>query len=289
MPVSIPPLNVAKLLKQYGLRPNKSLGQNFLVDEAALKRVMAAAEIGPQDVVLEVGPGLGSLTRLLAQAARRVVAVELDQQLLAPLAEVLTPFSNVRVVQGDILELDVGALLAEELAPGQTYLAAANIPYYITSALLRHLLEAQPQPRRMVFTVQHEVAKRVTAEPGDLSLLALSVQVYGAASVAAFIPAGAFYPAPKVDSAVVRVDLFQTPRIPGDQLDLFFRLAKAGFSQRRKTLRNSLSGGMAWPKARAEALLVQANIDPQRRAETLAIEEWGQLAAAVSEAGETKI
>ncbi|HSO27788.1 MAG TPA: rRNA adenine N-6-methyltransferase family protein, partial [Anaerolineales bacterium] len=110
--MSIPPLNVAKLLKQYGLRPNKSLGQNFLVDEAALKRVMAAAEIEPQDVVLEVGPGLGSLTRLLAQAARRVVAVELDEKLLAPLAEVLAPFSNVKVVQGDILELDVGALLA---------------------------------------------------------------------------------------------------------------------------------------------------------------------------------
>lgn len=280
--MNLPPLDVAEILKRYGLRPDKRLGQNFLVDPQALSRVVAAAEIHPQDVVLEVGPGLGSLTRLLAQSARHVVAVELDRHLLPPLREVLAPFSNVQLITGDILDLDPGALMVTAVAPGETYLVVANIPYYITSALLRHLLEAEPQPRRMVLTVQREVAERITAVPGAMSLLALSVQVYGAVQVTARIPAGAFYPAPQVDSAIVRVDLYPAPRVSAGRLGLFFRLAKAGFSQRRKTLRNSLAGGMAWSKSFTAEVLANSEIDPQRRAETLAIEEWAALAEVVA-------
>lgn len=265
-------LDIPGLLRKYGLRPDKSLGQNFLIDPSALARVAEAAEITSSDAVLEIGPGLGSLTRYLAQAAREVVAVELDQDLFPPLMEVLEPYSNIHVVSGDILELN-----PVELMPEPGYLVVANIPYYITSALIRHLLEARSRPSRLVLTVQKEVAERITAKPGDLSMLALSIQVYGIPSIAAHIPAGSFYPPPKVDSAVVRVDLLPEPRLPVSHLKLFFRLAKAGFSQKRKTLRNSIAGGMALEPGLTAEILHQAGIDPQRRAETVSIEEWGRL------------
>jgi 16S rRNA (adenine1518-N6/adenine1519-N6)-dimethyltransferase len=185
-------------------------------------------------------------------------------------------------VQGDILALDpAGLILGEVRKNGDLqstgYLVVANIPYYITSALIRHLLEAEVKPERMILTVQSEVAERITAAPGDMSLLALSVQVYGRPEVYAHIPAGAFYPTPKVDSAIVRVELFPSPVIPPDWLEAFFRLAKAGFSQKRKTLRNAVAGGMRWSKQEARELLKSAGIDPMRRAETLSLEEWRNL------------
>lgn len=270
-------LDVPGLLRKYGLRPDKGLGQNFLVDPSALEQVVSAADTGPDDTILEIGPGLGGLTRYLASACARVVAVELDNALFPPLQEVLAPFPNVQLHHGDILKLDPA-----DLMPPGPYQVVANIPYYITSPILRHLLESSHSPTRIVLTVQLEVAQRICAQPGDLSLLALSVQVYGQPRIAARIPAGAFYPPPKVDSAVVRVDLYPEPRIPRASLDRFFQLTKAGFSQKRKTLRNSLSSGMGWPKERGEALLAAAGIDPMRRAETLTIEEWGRLVRVVN-------
>jgi 16S rRNA (adenine1518-N6/adenine1519-N6)-dimethyltransferase len=272
VPSGLPVFNVPDLLRRYGLRPDKSLGQNFLIDEEALLRVVDAAGIEGGDDVLEIGPGLGGLTRHLAGRARRVVAVELDGDLLPPLREVLVSHPNVRLVHGDILALDPAELMS---SPG--YLVVANIPYYITSALIRHLLEARARPRRLVLTVQREVAERITAIPGEMSLLALSVQLYGQPRVVAHIPAGAFYPAPKVDSAVIRTDLYPAPIISEAHIPGFFRLAKAGFSQKRKTLRNALSAGLACEPAQAKQLLGAAGIDPQRRAETLSLEEWGQL------------
>jgi 16S rRNA (adenine1518-N6/adenine1519-N6)-dimethyltransferase len=276
------PIDVPGLLKLYGLRPDKRLGQNFLVDEAALQRVVAASGVQPEDAVLEIGPGLGSLTRYLAAASRGVVAVELDEALLPPLQAALAGFPNVTVVHGDILELDPSRLMAESQgsAPFNRYQVIANIPYYITSAVIRHLLEANPRPAGLTLTVQREVAERITAGPGDMSLLALSVQVYGRPRIAARIPAGAFYPPPKVDSAVIRVELYEQPVIPEERLRVFFRLAKAGFSQKRKMLRNALSAGLAQKPAEAEALLHRAGVDPQRRAETLGLEEWRALVEA---------
>jgi 16S rRNA (adenine1518-N6/adenine1519-N6)-dimethyltransferase len=268
----LPALNVPELLRTYGLRPDKRLGQNFLIDPVALNEVFQAADIDTEANVLEIGPGLGALTRLLARRARRVVAVELDANLLPPLYQVLAPFSNVEIVEGDILAHDPDSLMGTA-----GYRVVANIPYYITSALIRHLLEARLKPQRLVLTVQLEVAERICAMPGDLSLLALSVQVYGAPKIAARIPAEAFYPAPKVDSAVVRVDMYDQPIIPPANLEVFFRLAKAGFSQKRKTLRNALAGGLRLEKAEASALLEAAGVDPMRRAETLSLEEWGKL------------
>jgi 16S rRNA (adenine1518-N6/adenine1519-N6)-dimethyltransferase len=153
----------------------------------------------------------------------------------------------------------------------------ANIPYYITSAVIRHLLEAEHRPSRAVLTVQKEVAERICAGPGKMSLLALSVQVYGKPAIVGQIPAEAFYPSPKVDSAILRLEIYPQPRIPTPLLDKFFVLIKAGFSQKRKTLRNALSGGLRIAPVDVEQLLTMAGIDPQRRAETLSLEEWGKL------------
>ena len=265
----IPPLNASSLLKKYGLRPDKKLGQNFLQDPFALETIASVAEIEAVDIVLEIGPGLGSLTRYLAVSAHQVIAVELDADLIPPLDAVTKPYGNIKIIHGDILKLSPSELVQ---TPG--YLVVANIPYYITSAIIRHLLESDPRPRRIVLTMQKEVADRICAKPGDMSLLALSVQIYGKPHIAERIPASAFFPPPKVDSAVLSIDIYPSPRISSELLEIFFKLIKAGFSQKRKTLRNSLSAGLHIPPSDAEALLVNANIDPRRRAETLSIEEW---------------
>jgi len=275
--MNLPPLDVAELLNRYNLQPNKKLGQNFLIDQAALQAVIDAGELHGDDVVLEIGAGLGSLTRLLAQRVHRVFAVELDRNLIPVLGGVLADFDNVTIVQGDFLELDMAKLLGD-VSVLHDFLVVANIPYYITSALIRMLLEAQLRPSRMVLTVQAEVAERITASPGKLSLLALSVQVYGKPEVVAQIPSAAFYPPPKVDSTVIRVEIYPQPLIQLEMLNAFFHLAKAGFSQKRKTLRNSLAGGLAISTQASSILLENAGIDAQRRAETLSISEWAGLA-----------
>jgi 16S rRNA (adenine1518-N6/adenine1519-N6)-dimethyltransferase len=270
--LSLPELDVPRLLRQYGLHPNKSLGQNFLVDETALQQVISAADVSLQDVVLEIGPGLGSLTRQLAVCSRFVVAVEIDTSLIPALNQVVGQYSNVRVVVGDILTLDLARLVSQS-----DYLVVANIPYYITSALIRHLLEADSPSTRLVLTIQEQVAERICATPGDMSLLALSVQVYGQPAIVAHIPASAFYPPPNVNSAVLRIDRFSSPLIPSDHLEVFFQLTRAGFSQKRKTLRNSLAAGLHLPLSSIESLLKEAHIDPMRRAETLSLNEWHLL------------
>lgn len=270
--MTLPPLDVRSLLRRYDLEPHKGLGQNFLVDHNALLKIAAAAEIQPADTVLEIGAGLGSLTRLLASQAHQVVAVEIDRRLMPALTAVMKPFANVSVVQGDMLEINPADLIHES-----GYLVAANIPYYITSAIIRHLLDSPVKPRRIVLTMQEEVAERICAEAGEMSLLSLSVQVFGKPRITHLIPASAFYPAPKVDSATLRVDLYAEPVIPEVQLESFFRLAKHGFAQKRKTLRNSLSAGLHISGDEAAALLTAAGIDPMRRAQTLDLAEWRTL------------
>lgn len=265
-------LNAPALLRAHGLQPKKSLGQNFLADPSGLDKVIQAAGLSPDDTVLEIGAGLGSLTVLLAQTVRRVIAVEIDHGLIAPLTEAVSEYDNVRIVEGDILKIP-----PEELNLGEAYLVVANIPYYISSAIIRRLLETQNRPARIVLTVQQEVAERICAKDGKFSLLALSVQVFGVPRIQARIGAGCFYPAPDVDSAVLSITLFPQPLIATEELDAFFRLARAGFSQKRKTLRNTLSAGLGLPAVQAESLLAAAGIDPRRRAETLSIAEWGQL------------
>lgn len=271
-PATPSPLNTAALLREHNLRPNKKLGQNFLQDPAILQKIVQIAAVSEDDTVLEIGPGLGSLTRHLAAIAKEVIAVEIDKKIIPALHTSLADYTNIKIVAGDILDI-----APAEIIDSSAYLVVANIPYYITSAILRHLLENDPRPNRMVLTIQKEVAERICAPVGKGNLLSLSVQVFGQPEIAGEIPAGAFYPPPNVDSAIIRIILYSKPRIPAPQLDDFFKLAKAGFSQKRKTLRNSLSAGLHIAASEAEDLLTSATIDPRRRAETLSLDEWTAL------------
>lgn len=269
-------MDVRRLLKEFDIQPRKSLGQNFLADQRALERIVEAAELGPGDIVLEIGPGLGTLTRCLAAGAGWVVAIELDQRLVEVLKQTLADLPNVEIIHGDILELNPADLLERQMASFQ-YKVVSNLPYYITSAVLRHLLTAKVRPKLMIVTVQLEVARRITAEPGDMSLLAVSVQFYGRPRIVARIKASAFYPSPQVDSAVIRIDLDGRPLVEVDDADSFFKVVRAGFAQRRKQLRNALAAELALPASEVAQALSRAGVDPKRRAQTLGIEEWAKV------------
>jgi 16S rRNA (adenine1518-N6/adenine1519-N6)-dimethyltransferase len=279
---------IKALLRQWEITPHKELGQNFLADQRVLGQILAAAEISAADTVLEIGPGLGTLTQALAEQAQRVVAVELDQQLLAILHDRLQAFPNVRVVVGDILALHIPELLAAEQASGpagrdasdpagHAYKVVANIPYNITSAVLRHLLEARTRPQLIVLMVQKEVAQRITAKPGDMSLLSVSVQFYARPRLIRRVPARAFYPVPKVDSAIIRIDPHPQLPLEPEEVEPFFAVVRAGFGQRRKQLRNSLLHGLGLSVERIAGALAQAGVDGERRAQTLSIGEWVTL------------
>jgi 16S rRNA (adenine1518-N6/adenine1519-N6)-dimethyltransferase len=274
-------VNVRRLLEQWNLRPSKGLGQNFLVDQAVLGKIVAAAELTPDDIVLEVGAGLGTLTRPLARDAGYVVAVELDQQLMPVLESVLAGLGNVTLVQGDILTLNPATLVSaatnQQPAFGIRYKVVANLPYYITSAVLRHLLEASLKPRRVVVTVQREVAERVIAEPGQMSLLAVSVQLFGRPQLLFRIKPGSFYPSPRVESAVVRIDLHEAPLVPAEGTAAFFHVVRAGFAQRRKQLRNALAAGLGQPPDEVTTRLRSVDVDPRGRAQALSLEEWARV------------
>ncbi len=280
--------SLRELIDKYNLRPRKGLGQHFLADPNILRKIVAAAELSPDAVVLEIGPGLGTLTRQLAASAARVVAVELDEAMVGVMREELGHLPNLELVQGDILQLDPAGLIrgSRSLDPGSPlgYVVVANLPYYITSAALRHLLEADPPPTRLVLTVQREVALRIVARPGDMSLLAVSVQFYGQPEIVARIPAGAFVPPPQVDSAVVRIDTFPAPPVDVADTQTFFRVVRAGFGQKRKQLKNALSAGLGLPAAQTSAALARAGVDPRRRAQTLSLDEWAGLARELSDA-----
>jgi 16S rRNA (adenine1518-N6/adenine1519-N6)-dimethyltransferase len=290
-------MNVRGLLEEWDLRPSKGLGQSFLTDQVILEKIVAAAELTPRDVVLEIGAGLGTMTEHLAHDAGHVVAVELDERLIPVLESVLAAFDNVTLIQGDILALDLAATIgatAHRLSipdtryptPDIPYKVVANLPYYITSAVLRHLLEADLKPQRLVVTVQREVAERIIAKPGQMSLLAVSVQVYGRPQLLFRIKPGSFYPPPEVESAVVQVDVHATPPVPVEDMAAFFRIVRAGFSQRRKQLHNTLAAGLRRPSQEVTARLQEAGIDPRRRAQTLSLEEWAKVTRVMGDLGE---
>jgi 16S rRNA (adenine1518-N6/adenine1519-N6)-dimethyltransferase len=267
------------LLRKYGLRPHKGFGQNFLVDEFALESILTAAELAPDDVVLEVGPGLGILTRALAERVARVVAVEVDRGMVAALGDLLGVRPNVTVVEGDALRLDPATLIGD-----QPYKVVANLPYYITSPLLRHFFEAAHRPRRLVVMVQQEVADRIVAPPGELSLLGVSVQFYAVPRIIGRIGANAFLPPPKVDSAIVAIDVRPIPAIDV-QPEQFFKVVSAGFAMPRKQLHNALPQRLWMPPGAAEEALRAVAIDPMRRAQTLALDEWGKLTRELARRG----
>ena len=270
---ALSPLKAAAVLRRYGIRPRKGLGQNFLVSEGVRQQILEAAGLRPGEWVLEIGPGLGALTERLAESAAGVVAVEFDSRLMPILAEILAGRMNVKLIEGDILEIDLSSLLP---APG--YVVVANIPYNITSALIRKLMEAEQAASRIVLTIQREVAERIVAPAGKMSLLALSVQLYGEPRLVGVIPGGAFYPPPEVDSAILRVDMRPMDPQLGEHLPALFALARAGFGQRRKMLRNALASAVGLNAEQARALCASAGVDGTRRAQELTVEDWLKLA-----------
>jgi 16S rRNA (adenine1518-N6/adenine1519-N6)-dimethyltransferase len=262
-----------RLLARHGISLNKGLGQHLLTSRKALNAVVGAADLTPDDRVLEVGAGPGVLTRELAQRARRVVAVELDRALLPVLRETTADLLNVEIVPRNLLEVQ-----PEEVFGTEPYKLVANLPYYITSLILRHLLGSANPPRVLVVMVQREVAERLVAGPGEMSLLALSVQIYGMPRIITYVPATAFFPPPQVESAVVRVDLHPAPLLDATTTEQFFALIHAGFAEKRKQIHNSLARHLDAPRETISRWLAEGEIDPMRRAQTLSLEEWVRLA-----------
>jgi len=272
------------LLRRFDLQARKGLGQHFLIDGEVLKLITSAAELTPADIVIEIGPGLGVLTKELAKQAGWVVAIELDGKLAAILEQTLASFDNVTIINADILGINPATLLREQKSKFPptinspfNYKVVANLPYYITSPVLRHFLEASVKPQIMVAMVQKEVAEAIVAKPGGMSVLSISVQFYGQPRIISYVPAQCFYPAPEVDSAILRIDLYPQPVVAVTNEGSFFELVRAGFTASRKQIGNSLAQGLELPKTEALSLLGKASIVPQRRAETLTLEEWARL------------
>jgi len=265
-------------LRRLDLRARKGLGQHFLIDERALECIIGAAELTPADTVIEVGPGLGILTRELARKAGRVIAVEVDDRLASALGETLASYPNVTILNADILESDPKRLLERAgLDLEAPYKVVANLPYYIASAVLRRFLEARCKPRLMVVTVQKEVAELIVAPPGRMGILSVGVQLYGTPAIVDYVPAHSFYPSPKVDSAIVRIDVRDRPAVEVADEAEFFEVVRGGFSTPRKMMRNSLAHGLGVSPHDAADILGEAGIDDKRRAETLSLEEWGRI------------
>lgn len=251
--------------------PNKELGQHWLFDSRSLGAICDAAELAPEDVVLEIGPGLGPLTIELTQRAHKVIAVEFDQKLARELPA-RVPAANLQVVHEDILKFDLTKL-------PKGYKVVANVPYYLTSNLVKTLLESSNPPSLAVLLVQKEVAERMAACPGDMSVLAIMAQFYAEVSLGLVVTADKFDPPPKVDSQVVILKHRGKPLFDDVDVKQFFKVVKAGFGEKRKTLRNSLSGGLGISKEQAEELLNKANIKPETRAQELTLESWRGLLA----------
>ena len=254
-------------------RAKKSLGQNFLADGRVVSRIIRAAEISPNDLVLEIGPGRGVLTRRIAELAGRVVAVELDDVLADSLKADFEESPNVSIVHADAREVAI-----DELVPADVpYKLVANLPYYAASPIIRRFLEADHKPRLMVVMVQREVARGMCAEPGKMSILSVATQLYGSPRVVMSVPPRAFRPSPKVTSALVRIDVHGSPRLDLDSEERFFDLVRAGFSAPRKQIHNCLQQGLDIARDQAEGLLEAAHVDPRRRPQTLTLDEWGGL------------
>ena len=265
------------LLDSYDLYPKKSLGQNFMHDPKALGKIVAAAELMPGDTVVEVGAGTGALTAKLAKAAGRVFAVEADERLQPLLEDQFDAVPNVYFVFDDILKTDIRSLVGN-----REFIVAANVPYYISSAIIWHFLEPDHRPKRMVITMQYEVAERIMGTAGNMSLLAVAVQFYGKPGIIGKLSPAVFWPRPHIHSAIICIETHRRPAVDVPTAQDFFRVVKAGFSMKRKQLKNALAGGLQIKASTARELLAAAKIDPQRRAETLTLEEWGQLTRTIA-------
>lgn len=274
------PGQLRRLMGAERLRPRKSLSQNFLTDPEALDTIVAAAELGPGDRVVEIGPGLGVLTRRLLAAGASVLAVEVDARLAEYLRRELYGTTGFELIEADALSLH-----PRELFPGEPFKVVANIPYHITSPLLHAFLEGDRPPELTVLLVQLEVAERVAAPQGKMSYLSVFAQNVATAEVVARVPAAAFEPAPAVDSAVLRLRRRADPAVPvGDAREPFYRVVQAGFRQRRKQVHNGLSRELPVDRGAVEAALDRCGVTPDRRPQTLTVDEWACLSRSLASA-----
>jgi 16S rRNA (adenine1518-N6/adenine1519-N6)-dimethyltransferase len=268
----------SRALRSVGVRPTKSLGQNFLQDEDVVRRMVDALEVSVDDVVIEVGPGLGILTIALLNQGARVTAIEIDPQLVAYMREkVRSP--RLTVIEADALNVSIGSLLSSS----SDYLFAANLPYSSAPAIVRRFLECEPAPKRMAIMVQREVAERMSASPGRMSVLSIAMQIHARARIVFDVPPEAFIPMPKVTSSVVMLEPFAESRVDPSERESFFRVVTAGFLQRRKTLLNALENGLNLDREFVRSVLGQSNVEPARRAQTLSVDEWLAVVANLNE------
>ncbi|MCL6634387.1 MAG: 16S rRNA (adenine(1518)-N(6)/adenine(1519)-N(6))-dimethyltransferase RsmA [Peptococcaceae bacterium] len=288
MPEITSPAAVRAVMERYGISCRKSLGQNFLIDQNIVKKIVAAADLTSEDLVVEIGPGLGALTGQAARSAGRVLAVELDRGLMPALAEILAGAGNVEVMQGDALEIDFDRVVAEKTGGaygpgGKKYKLLANLPYCITSPLLMHLLLGRYNISLMVVMVQLEVAARLAAAPGtrEYGALSVAVQYFTEPKTLFRVPGTVFFPPPGVDSAVVRLLIRPAPAVAVEDEEIFFKVVRSAFGRRRKTLLNALAGsGLGPGRETWLSILDRAGIDPGRRGETLTLAEFASIANA---------
>lgn len=262
-------ITLKQILKAYGAWPNKDLGQHFLTDKNVLEKIVETADVGKDDLVIEVGPGVGILTKELCRQAKKVLTIEVDPRMIEILATTCIDCRNIQILRKDIRQFS-----AQGLGP---YKLVANLPYYLTSYVLKKFLEEKNKPQTMTVLVQREVAERICARPGRMSLLSVAIQFYGAPELVELVSPTAFYPAPRVHSAILKIKVFKQPLFEDVEPSFFFRLVKAGFGEKRKMLGNALSGGLGIEKSEAENILKAAGIEPMFRAERLSMEDWYKL------------
>lgn len=260
---------IKEILSMFGAKPNTDLGQHFLVEKKYLDLIIEAAEPLDGNTIIEIGPGMGVLTRELSEKSKEVIAIEIDPRMVEILKTICAKCTNLTVKTMDVRNFDptdVG-----------DYKIVANLPYYITSLILRKFLEEKNKPKEMVLLMQKEVAERVCATPNRMSLLSVSIQFYGSPKMIGIVPREAFFPTPQVDSAIVKITTYKTPIFNDVDVEKFFNLVKAGFSEKRKQLGNSLLGLSTAPKEEVGEMLINAGINPERRAETLSLDEWRKI------------
>ncbi len=273
-----------EIIRKYGFRFSKSLGQNFLVDKNIVKKIIVAAEITREDLIIEIGPGIGTLTQFLAEQAKRVIAIEIDKNLLPILKETLSEYNNVKVIHDDVLKVNFSQLIEEEYK-NQSIKVIANLPYYVTTPIVMRFLEEKVPIHSMVLMVQKEVADRMRAIPGtkDYGALSIAVQYYCDVDIVTRVPKTVFIPQPNVGSAVIKLTLLLEPRVHAKDEKLLFDIVKAAFGQRRKILLNALASGLKLEKETIRQALSRSSIEESRRGESLSIEEFANLADAFYE------
>lgn len=260
-----------KILKKHNFWAKKSLGQNFLIDDIALDKIVEAGDLNPDDNIIEVGPGTGFLTERLIEKVKKVTAIELDRDMITVLEDRFKDADNLELINKDILKVE-----SEGLGVKGKYKVIANIPYYITSPLIKYFLKSKNRPTIMVILMQKEVAEKICGISGK-SVITIETQLFADVEIVHYVPSSSFHPAPKVNSAVLKITVFDEPLLPENELKDFLRIVKFAFSQKRKKLSNTLSAGLRMEVSDVKKILEKANINPDLRAEHLKIEDWKRL------------